>query len=295
MNMQTPGIGDNTQAIDYAAEETDRLRRDYTGLADSVEQLLGTAAAIPLPIASNDDKAVVAKTIKDLRDMKSRVEGVREIEKIPHLRRGQAVDQFFGSLRISLLKDNKRDQNAIGDTLQAALTDYDNKLLAEEQERRRLAAERAAREAREKAAAEAKAREEAEAKRLAAERAKLPETKAAKAETADTADQTASAATVEAKLAETKAEEAYVETLARPADIMRNRGADGVMTTMAKEKFAEITDPKALDIEALRPFVKIEAWEAALRGLAASRGYSNDERMQISGAIFGTRNKSQVR
>jgi hypothetical protein len=295
MNMQTPGIGDNTQAIDYAAEETDRLRRDYTPLADSVEQLLASATAIPLPIAGPDDKAVVAKTIKDLRDMKQRVEGVREIEKIPHLRRGQAVDQFFGALRIALLKDNKRDRDAIGDTLQAALTDYDNKLLAEEQERRRLAAEKAAREAREKAAAEAKAREEAEAKRLAAERAKLAETKAAKAEVADKADETASVATIEAKLAETKAEEAYVETLARPADIMRNRGADGVMTTMAKEKFAEITDVNALDIVALRPFIKIEALEQALRGLAASRGYSNDERMQISGAIFGTRNKSQVR
>ena len=227
--------------------------------------------------------------------MKSRVEGLREIEKLPHFRRGQAVDQFFGALRIALLKDNKRDRDAIGDTLQAELTAYDNKLLAEEQERRRREAEKAAEELRKKLAAEAEARRVEEEARLAAERARKPDTQAAKEQIAEQASEQTSTAIVEAKLAEQKAEEAHIETLARPADIMRNRGADGVMTTMAKEKFAEILDVNTLDIMALRPFIKIEALEAALRGLAASRGYSNDARMQISGAIFGTRNKSQVR
>lgn len=295
MNQQLPGIGDNTQAIDYAAEETDRLRRDYGGLADSVDQLLATASAIPLPISGPDEKAVVAKAIKDLRDMRKRVEDIREIEKLPHLRRGNAVDQFFGALRIVLLKDGRRDRDAIGDTLQAALTAYDARLLAEEQERRRLAAEKAAREAREKAEAEAKALREAEEARLAAERARKPETVAAKEQVADKAAEVASTATVEAKVAEQQAEAAYVETLARPADIMRNRGADGVMTTMGTEKFAEIVDLQTLDIIALRPFIKVEHLEQALRGLAASRGYTNDERMQIAGAKFGTRAKSVVR
>lgn len=290
-----PGIGDNSQSIDYAAEETRRLEVDYGNLATSVRELIEEARAIQLPIADDEDKGVVAAMIKRLRDTAGRVEGFRELEKEPHLRRGNAVDQFFGRLRIALRKDSKRDRNAIADDLQDALTEYDRKKLAEEQERRRLAAEQAAREAREKAAREEAARREAEEKRLAAERAKLAETKATKGQAAAAAEQAASAATVEAKVAEQKAEEAQVQTFARPAEIMRRRGDDGVLTTMGTEKFAEIIDLQQLDVAALRPFIKVDHLEQALRGLAASRGYSNDEKMQIAGARFGTRAKSVVR
>lgn len=295
MNTQGPGIGDNTQNIDYAAEETKRLDSDYAGLARSVEEIIAEAEAIPLPIADGDGKVIVTKMIKRLRDTATRVEGIREIEKQPHLRRGNAVDNWFGRLRTALRKDNKRDRDAIADKLQAELTNYDSRLLAAEQERRRLEAEKAAREAAAKAAAEEKARREAEEARLAAERARKPETTIAKEEVASKAEETAAAATVEAKLAEAKAEDAYISTLARPADIMRQRSDDGVLSTMGTEKFAEITDLSALDIAKLRPFIKLEALEQALRGYASSVGYSSDERMQIAGARFGTRPKSLVR
>lgn len=295
MNTNTPGIGDNVQNVDYAAEETSRLDRDYSSLAQSVVELVEEANQIPLPIADDDGKKLVTRMIKRLRDSATNVEGLREIEKLPHLRRGNAVDQWFGRLRVALRKDNKRDQDQIGDKLQAELTDYDRRLLAAEQERRRIEAEKAAREMRERLAAEQKAREEAEAARLAAERARLAETRAAKGKAAEEAALAASAATVEAKVAEARAEEAQVQTFARPADIMRRRSDDGVLSTMGTEKFVEITELQKLDLEVLRPFIKFEALEQALRGLAASRGYSNDERMQIAGAKFGTRAKSVVR
>lgn len=291
--MNQPGIGNNTQ-IDYAAEETARLERDYGDLAKSIEALVEEANAIPLPIEGNDGKGVVTKMIKRLRDSATSVEGIREVEKLPHLRRGNAVDQFFGRLRLSLRKDNKRDRDAIGDVLQNALTDYDRKVLAAEQERRRVEAEKAAAEARRKAEEEAKARQAAEEARLAAERARKPETTAAKVAAADEAQQVASAATVEATVAIARAEEAQVQTFARPADIMRQRSDDGVLSTMGTEKFAEITERTKLDFAAIGPFIKIEALEQALRGYAASVGYSNDPRMQISGATFGTRPKSRV-
>lgn len=290
-----PGIGDNVQNVDFAAEETKRLDVDYGNLSKSVLDLVEEAKAIPLPIADAEGKNVVTRMIKRLRDSATSVEGFREIEKLPHLRRGNAVDQWFGRLRLAIRRDDKKGRPAIGDDLAAALTAYDNKLLAEEQERRRLAAEQAARELREKLAAEAKAREEAEAARLAAERARLAETRQAKGEVAEQAEVKASVATVESKLAEQRAEEAHVQTFARPADIMRQRSDDGVLSTMGTEKFADIIDLQALDVAALRPFIKLEHLEQALRGLAASRGYSNDERMQIAGAKFGTRAKSVVR
>ena len=290
-----PGIGDNVQNVDFAAEETKRLDIDYGNLSKSVLDLVEEAKAIPLPIADADGKNVVTRMIKRLRDSATSVEGFREIEKLPHLRRGNAVDQWFGRLRLAIRRDDKKGRPAIADDLAAALTAYDNKLLAEEQERRRLAAEQAARELREKLAAEAKAREEAEAARLAAERARLAETRQAKGEVAEQAEVKASVATVESKLAEQRAEETHVQTFARPADIMRQRSDDGVLSTMGTEKFADIIDLQALDVAALRPFIKLEHLEQALRGLAASRGYSNDERMQIAGAKFGTRAKSVVR
>lgn len=295
MTDQTPRAGDNTNTVDYAAEETRRLEIDYAPLAANVEELLAEAAAIELPIQDDAHKGTVASTIKKLRDTATRIEGLREIEKLPHLRRGNAVDQWFGRLRIALRKDNKRDRNAVGDDLQDALTAYDARKLAEEQARRRAEAERLAREAAKKAAEEAAAKAAAEEARLAAERARKRETQEAKGAVAEQAEQAASTAGVETNLVAAQAEQAYVDTLARPSDIMRRRGADGVLTTMGTEKFAEITDLDALDIVALRPFIKVEALEQALRGLAASRGYSNDERMQIKGAVFGTRAKSVVR
>lgn len=295
MNTNAPGIGDNTQNVDYGAEETRRLEQDYGNLSQSVVELVEEASAIKLPIESDDDKNVVTRMIKRLRDTATLVEGFRETEKLPHLRRGNAVDQFFGRLRLAIRKDDRKGRDAIGDTLQASLTAYDAKKLAEEQERRRLEAERAARELREKLAAEQKARDEAEAKRLAAERARLPETKGAKGAAADQAEVVASVATVEAKLAEQRAEEAYVNTLARPAEIMRQRSDDGILSTMGTEKYSEVTDRTKIDLEKLRPYFKIEDLERALRGYAASVDYSSDERMQIAGAVFGKRAKSQVR
>jgi hypothetical protein len=289
-----PRIGDNTQ-IDYAADETRRLEREYGNLKDAIEGLVAEAEKIPLPITDPEGKAVVAPMIKRLRDQKTSVEGLREIEKMPHLRRGNAVDAFFGSLRVMLLRDDKKSRLAIGDVLQSELTTYDERVLAEEMERRRREAAKAAEELRKKLAAEEAARRAEEETRLAAERARKAETQAAKSEVAEQAAVQASVAAVKAKLAETRAEASYVETLARPADVMRQRMDNGVMSTMGTEKFSEILDRDKLDLEKLRPFFKLEHLEQAVRGYAASRGHSNDPAGQIPGARFGTRAKSLVR
>ncbi len=283
--------GDNTQAIDYAGEETKRLLRDYADFDTNVAELLEEAAKVTVPIADDAEKGTVVDLIKRLRDMGKRLAGIHEVEKQPHYRRGQAVDQFFFGLIDTLAKREKRNRNGAADTLGEALTAYDVRKLAEEQERRRLELEAAEREAaRLRKIEEDKAREAEEA-RLAAERARKPETTAAKVEIADAAEQGASSARVETVVAEAAAEEKYVATLARPADIMRTRTAGGTMSTMAEVNYAEVVDATKLDMAKLWPFIKLEAKEQALRAWANNTGH----REQMAGASIGKRPKSQVR
>jgi hypothetical protein len=284
-------IGDNTQTIDYAAEEIARLQQDYAHIPTSVQELRDEAAAIALPINDTDTKGAVMSLIKRMRDQAKAIIGIHELEKAPHYRRGQGVDQFFFGLHEILAKRNPRDKAGLADTLNAALTDYDNRILAAEMERRRQEAERLRREAEAKAKTEAEAIRKAEEARLAAERARKAETQEAKGKLADWVEQQAAAIAAEATTAHDKAEEAYINTFAKPADIMRTRGTDGTLGTMKQEPYAEIVDAAKLQMELLWPFISIDAKEKALRSWARTTGH----KVQMEGAAIGFRNKSQVR
>lgn len=287
-----PGIGDNVQ-VSYFETETERLRTDYGYLQVTVAEHLSESAKIQ---AVNDQatKDVVTALIKKMRETWKRIEGVHEAEKAPHLERGRATDGFFFALMEKLARRDKKAAKGEGERLNDLLTDFDLRVLAAEQERRRREAEEAARIARE--AEEKRQREEREAEeaRLAAERARKPETQAAKEEVAQEAEARASDARVEATVAGAKAEETYMETLAAPKDIMRQRSEQGVTSGMASEKFKEITDRNALDLEKLRPYFAVADLEKALGKYAESVGYSNDASVQIAGARFGKRPKSRV-
>jgi hypothetical protein len=288
--MISPG-SNLPDSIDYAKAEVERLQGEYAETARAVDSLLEEFEDLPDEIADDAEKGVVASLIKRMRDTTKRIDGLRELEKMPYFRRGQGVDQFFNGLFDRLTRREKRNRPGAADVLQQRLTDYDTKLLLAEQERRRKEAAEAARIAREKQEAEAKAAREAEERRLAAERARLPETRETKQEAAAAAEEVASAARIEAAVATDQAEAAYVDTLARPADIMRNRGADGTLTTMAREFYAEIEDAAKLDKNALWPFISLDAKEKALRQWAKNTGH----RQQMPGAKIGDRPKSVVR
>jgi hypothetical protein len=292
--------GDNTNAPDYAKQESERLRRDYALLLTTTSELEeeakklieDDAGNVKSEIVTDDDvKSVVTTMIKRIRDTATRANSFREAEKQPHYRRGQGVDMLFFGIIDRLTKRERKNRDGIGDTLQRALTDYDNKKLMEEQARRRAIAEAAEREAARLRAEEAERLRIAEEARLAAERARKPETTAAKTEIADEAAIAATAASIDATLASNKAEDAYVQTLARPADIMRTRGNDGTLSTMAREGYAEIEDDTKLDMSKLWPFISIDAKEKALRAWARSTGH----RQEMTGAAIGFRNKSVVR
>jgi hypothetical protein len=284
-------IGDNTQTIDYAKEEVDRLANEYGQFVDLTEELTAEGAALLGTIADPDTKGKAASVIKRTRDAAKRVEGVRELEKMPHFRRGQGVDQFFNGLIDRLARRDKKNRPGISDQLQQELTEYDTRVLLAEQERRRKIAAEEARKAAAAAAEQARLAREAEEARLAAERARKPETQAAKEEVAQVAEAQASEARIEATVQADVAEAAYVDTLAKPAEIMRQRGDDGTLTTMQREFYAEVVDANLLDKEALWAFVSLDAKEKALRQWAKNTGY----RQQMAGASIGSRPKSVVR
>jgi hypothetical protein len=287
-------IGDNTQTIRYMEMELERMRSEYPHLLSSYDDLKTRADQIEV-VDSPEVKDAVTSLIKDYRDLYKRVKGVHEPEKMPHLERGRGVDAFcFGIMAKISRGSDKKAREGDADRLNRILTDYDTMILEQERERRRLIAEEEARKARAAAEAKAKAEREAEEARIAAERARLEHTKAAKAEVAEQREEAASTAHVAAVVTAEKAESAYIDTLATPADIMRQRSDEGVLSTMGTEKFAEITDRSALDVRKLAPYIPMAALETALRKYADSVGYSSDESVQIAGARFGKRPKSRV-
>lgn len=302
MNEQNPRevIGGNQPPLarsiaaeegDFALVTTAFLEDEYAKQPKIVLALLEEAHALPKVIQDDDTKGKVTSLIKRLRDAAKALDAFHSKEKQPYLRGGQAVDQYFFGLIDKCVRRVKTNNPGAADVLNARLTDYDNRKLAEERARRdREAAEQAriAREAQAKADREAREAEEA---RLAAERARKPETAAAKTEAAVEKETAADASKVEAEVVTARAEEAHIATLAKPADIMRTRGADGTLSTMGQEKYANVVDRAALDKEALWPHIPLQDLEKALRKWAQMTDY----RETMPGAEVGRRNKSVVR
>lgn len=282
-------IGDNA-APDWAKIETERLDLEYADLSRNVTELLDEARDVPATIQDDAAKGTVVNLIKRFRDITKKIAGLHELEKHPHLRRGQAADQWFFGLIDKCARRDKRARAGASDILNARLTDYDNRILAERQEAARLEALRLARIETEKREAAEKLEREAREAREAAERARAPAQIAAKTAEADRLESAASAAAVEATVTATKAEEGYIQTLAKASDIMRQRGDDGSLSTMAQETYAELDDRTKLDFVKLGPYFTVGAVEQSLRGFAKATDY----RTPMDGAKIGRRNKSKV-
>jgi hypothetical protein len=282
------------QNIDFAAEESERLQRDYGYLDPAIEELSSEAEAFP-GISGDETEAKCMNLIKRMRDEKKRILGIHELEKVPHLRRGQATDQFFFLRADRLEKRSRTAADGHADRLNRMLTDYRFQKEAEKREALRLANAEAERIAREAEAVRLKAVQMVEEARLQAERARVAIHKQTKAEAAQQAALAESEAIVAAQVAAARAEEARIATLVSSADLMRTRTEDGTLGTTVQEKFADVTDRTTLDLEALRPYFSPQALQQALNGYAQSKGYSSDPSAQIKGANFGKRPKARVR
>jgi len=291
------GIGGNNPPLarsiaaetDFAASVTSFLQDEYRERPIAVMALLEEAREIPKEIEDDATKSKAISLVKRIRDESKALLAFHEKEGTPYLRGKQAVDQWFFGLADKLARRSKTNNPGAADIIMSRVTAYDTAVLAREQERRRLEAAEAERR---RLAAEAEQRrrdQEAEQARLAAERAR---TKGAeKTAVAVEKEAEASAAAVEATVARAAHEDARIATFAKPADIMRTRTEDGTLSTMAQESYAEIVDVDLLDIQALRPFIPLDAWQKYLNAWARVTGYTK----QMPGANVGRRPKSVVR
>ena len=289
-------VAGNNEAPDAAKEVTDRLAREYASISATVTELLDEARAAPKVINDEEQHEQAAKLIVRMRDVKKRLEALHDSEKQPYLRGGIGVDQFFFGLWDKLLRRKNTNKPGAVDILQDRVTNYLERKLAEER-RLRAEAERVAREAREKAEAEARekarlAQEAIEAAARARSEAKKEEHRAEAAAQSAAAQSAAAAAAVAAQ----KAEDARVEQLVKPADIVRTRFEDGGMSTMGTEPYADIIDEEKLsstpgNIEKLWRFIPLEQKAKALRAWAKNTGHTQ----QMEGASIGKRNKAVTR
>jgi hypothetical protein len=247
--------GDNVDR-DHAKDVSDRLSKDYAALADSVAAILAEARALPAEVTDQDSAGAVTAVIKRMRELDTRIDGIREAEKEPYLTSERAVDQFFFSLRERLARRKKTDQAGGADVLQARLHAYNEKREREERERREAAA-RAAREAEDSAR-----RQREEQQRIADEAAAKAARARSEASRAAAADAAAAAAAAAAEARRVEDEQrqqrmtADALAQAKPADLVRERHAGGALNTMRQVPLVAILDPGKLDAVALWPFVK---------------------------------------
>lgn len=283
-------VGDN-RAPETAARVTEMLERDYGELVKSVTTLMDEARQAPSDVDGQETALKLGGIIKRLKDADKRVEGFREAEKEPHLRAGNAVDQFFHALRDKLARRQKGNKPGAIDILQARVDDWlERKRAAEEAERRRVA-EDEARKAREKAAEEERLRRVAEEARQKAERARKEESIAAANAIAEKAERDAAAAKADAAAQAERAQDAHIATLAKPADMARTRGDEGVLLTQAREAYAIVVDRSQLDWAKIAPFFTDAEVEKALRGWARVTNHSQS----MPGAEVGYRRKGVTR
>jgi hypothetical protein len=276
---------------DFAQVVTAFLEEEYRQYPLQLEALLEGAHSLPETITTPEDKEATATVVKQLRDLKSKFDAFQKKEKQPYLRGGQAVDQYFFGMIDKIARRSRENRAGAADVLLKRITDYDNRLIAEENERRRLAAAEAARiaeAARKKAAEEARVAEEA---RQAAERARNEQRRQERQAEAQTAETQASASHVEAEVTTARAEEAHIATFVKPAEIARHRSLDGTLSTVQQEKYAVLVDRDRLDKDKLWPFIAVAEIEKALRAWAKTTDYN----VQMEGAEIGRRNKSVVR
>lgn len=295
--MNTPDatatIGDNNPPADWAKLTTDELSLNYASSVREVTALLEEARAFPARIEDNETFGKGKDLVVRLRKAFDTLDGHREKEKAPHETRYTATNNWFFGWMEKLKRRNKNAAAGAADIIYARVDDYNQKLLAAEEARRRQEALDARMEA-DRLLAEA---ENAERNRIEAERAAARAIKPQHIETKTAvAEQAAGAAAVkqvEAMIANDKAEVAETYAAAKPADMVRDRSDGGTLSTMGTEKYAIVDGDEGyalLDKEKLWPFIKRDEIDKALRKWAETTGHA----VQMPGAKIGRRPKTRI-
>jgi hypothetical protein len=277
--------------IDYAGEVIKRLNKDYAQYLVSVASVLAKMKALPKQIDNESQLSEYGTVMAEAREVRKRGEAYHESEKAPYLGGGRGVDSFFFA-QIGKLGRRKEGETAGGiDICQARVDAYMQRLLEIEQAKRAAEAREAARKLEEEQRRVAEERRKAEEAAAAAARARKPENIEAHREAALEHAEEAAKAEFRADRAAEIAEDARIDTLAKPADMVRTRLAGGQLATMAQQPVVQILDASKLDKEMLWPFIKEEHLLMALKAWAKTKDYKT----QMAGALIDKRNKGQIK
>lgn len=255
----------HNQPPDWAKIVTDQMAIDYADLETSVAKMLATAQTLPKEVLTPADSEQVSLAVKNMRNESARTEAYRETEKQEHLRKGQAVDQFFKA------KQARLDKGA--DILHARVHAYNERRRLAEEARRRTELEAAEAEARANATRLAQEQRASDDAARAAARARKPENIESHQQVAETHADAAESARVDTLMSVAKADEARIATLQKPGEMVRERFDSGVLNTMAQVGYVEILDTALLDLNVLRPFIKEKYLLEALKGWAKTTGH----------------------
>lgn len=229
----------------------ERLPIDYAAELATVETIAAAATNAPKEITTDDEHAALVKIVKDARTIGKTLKSHFEKEKAPHLEAGRTVDTFF--------KKPRERMDSVVTAMEKRIKVRLDAIAAAEQAR--IAEE--ARQAREK---ERLAREEAERQLREA-----AATKPGNSDVRETRMIEAAASTAVAKAHETEARSLEIAATAKPAELARTRTEEG-LSTLATFIDYEITDIEAVSLVKLRPFIKHEHIEQAIRAFVKTHG-----------------------
>ena len=270
-------IGGNMPPADQIIGDVQRrLADDYAALETTTAATLAKARELPSELANEADRAAFGDIIRELRDTSKRAESHREAEKNPYLRAGQAVDGFFNAMKDRLGK-------AI-DVLQFRLNAYQRKLAEAERVKREQEAAEAQRKANEaRRAAEDEARRLAElqrqqelAEQKAAESTRPKVQQAAEVTARDVRGQEGrtDALIAQADQLQRAADHAQERTQATTADLVRQRTGAGAVITARTIRIVKVDNFDLLPLERLRPYIKRDELERAVKAWAKVEGDS---------------------
>lgn len=231
----------------------ERLALQYAEQLAAAEAIAARANAAPRTIETDEQHEEIAKLIKDARGSSKTLESHRKSEKDPYLKQAGEVDGVFVTPR---------------DRMDKIVTAMNQRVTAFLQAKE--AAERARREEEARAAREREAAARAEAER------QLQEAKRLEQVSADVAETKRIEAAVTTSVARSHASTAFAAesaAAAKPAELARTRTASALSTL---EEFwdHEIIDHDVISLVVLRPFIKQEHIEMAVREFVRVHGGS---------------------
>lgn len=208
------------------------LAEKFAPTAREIDALAERANGAPREITNEEQYGAVGDIAVQARKLSKSIDEKRKAEKEPYLQGGRDVDAFFGTL-IDRVK-------RIADTLQQRADAY-ARAKADEERRRR-----------QEEARKAEAEEQRQREIAAKEAERNRPTSAAKHED-------------KAEAAAERVAEAQAAASVKAAELTRTRSATGTVASARTNWDFEITDINVIPLNELRPFIKREHIEQAIR------------------------------